>query len=147
MASAEYKRLKTRVETVKRHWKSVRVAEGMLILLSLSFGYLCLSLALDNVFHFVTPVRVFLLALFSILMGGIVVRSGYRPFMSILLMGGRPGAHTGFVASFVGVNLTLNALLIPWLGAYGAGIATAMTCIYQAVFVRIASQRVFGVRL
>jgi O-antigen/teichoic acid export membrane protein len=78
---------------------------------------------------------------FAIIMLGVVVGSGYRPFSGILLQGGRPGVYTIFILSLVLGDALLNLLFIPWLGIYGAATVTALTytleAIYLIVFVRI----------
>lgn len=69
------------------------------------------------------PVLIWLLAketavrqswgVFTILVAGIVISSGYRPFIGLLLQGGRPGLFTLFMAGSVIVNFLLNLVLIP----------------------------------
>ena len=84
---------------------------------------------------------------FSILLVGIVLNSGYRPFLGVLLQGGRPGAHTWLILVTVGVNVGLNAALIPVLGFLGAAIATSVVYVCEAVGLFILACRLLGVRL
>lgn len=84
---------------------------------------------------------------FAILMGGILLNSGYRPFLGILLQGGRPGMYTILIAVAVGSNIVLNAALIPLLGLSGAATATAAAYVLEAVLLVRLTQRCFGLRL
>lgn len=62
---------------------------------------------------------------FAILMLGMIVASTWYPFALALNQWGRPGWFVRFLATLFLVNVVLNALLIPWLGATGAAIASA----------------------
>jgi len=84
---------------------------------------------------------------FAILMAGIAVNSGYRPFLGIMLQGGRPGAHTFFVSAIVLSNAILNILLIPLLGVYGSAVATATAYGLEAVLIVVCAKKLFGVTL
>jgi O-antigen/teichoic acid export membrane protein len=84
---------------------------------------------------------------FAILMVGIWVNAGYRPFLGILLQGGRPGTHTILIVILVGSNAVLNAALIPLLEAYGAAIATGLVYALEAVLIAGFARRVFNIRL
>lgn len=86
-------------------------------------------------------------ALFAILMGGIFLNSGYRPFNGIFLLGGRPGIHTLFVGAAVVGNIALNALMIPRFGTYGAAGTTALVIVLQALLIILLARKVFGVKL
>jgi O-antigen/teichoic acid export membrane protein len=84
---------------------------------------------------------------FAILMIGIALSAGYRPFFGLLLQGGRPGAHTFCTALVVGLNVVLNAALIPFLGVHGAAVATMIVWVLEAVLVACCGRALFGVRL
>ena len=84
---------------------------------------------------------------FVILMVGIWLNAGYRPFLGILLQGGRPGTHTTLIAILVSVNALLNAALIPLLEMYGAAIATGLVYVLEAVLIAVFARRAFGIRL
>lgn len=84
---------------------------------------------------------------FAILMVGVFVNAGYRPFLGILLQGGRPGTHTVLITILVTGNAVLNAVLIPWLQIYGAAIATGLVYVLEAVLIVVFAWRVFGIRL
>ena len=84
---------------------------------------------------------------FAILVTGIVLASGYRPFIGILLQGGKPGAFTILIACTVLVNVILNSYLIPLLGVYGAAVATAAVYILEAFTIIILAKKLFDIRL
>ena len=84
---------------------------------------------------------------FAILVTGIALASGYRPFIAILLQGGRPGTFTILIACTVFVNVILNGCLIPLMGLYGAAVATALVCILEACSIMILARKLFGIRL
>ncbi|MBN2303328.1 MAG: oligosaccharide flippase family protein [Anaerolineae bacterium] len=86
-------------------------------------------------------------AIFSIIMIGVIVNAGYRPFLGILMQGGRPGAHTVFITSLVLGDALLNLIFIPLLGIYGAAIVTMITYTGEAVGLMLFSRRLFQIRL
>jgi len=85
--------------------------------------------------------------IFAILMLGITLNSGYRPFLGIMLQGGKPGTHTFFITAVVGSNVILNAILIPLLGMYGAASATAIVYLFEAVLIVLFANKLFKVNL
>ncbi len=86
-------------------------------------------------------------AVFSIIMLGVVINAGYRPFTGILLQGGRPGTHTLFITGLVVTDALLNLLFIPLLGIYGAAIVTAFTYVFEAAGIIMYARKLFDVRL
>jgi len=84
---------------------------------------------------------------FAILVSGIVLASGYRPFIGMLMQGGRPGTYTILIAGSVIGNVILNACLIPALGIYGAATATACIYVLQVVALVILVRKLFGIHL
>ena len=84
---------------------------------------------------------------FAILVAGIVLACGYRPFLSVLLQGGRPGTFTILIACTLLVNVVLNCCLIPLIGLYGAASATASVYLMEALAIVILARRFFGIRL
>jgi O-antigen/teichoic acid export membrane protein len=70
---------------------------------------------------------------FGILITGYVLTSGYTPFNGLLLIGNLPGWQTGLMLLTTITSISLNALLIPLLGLYGAALATAMTFIVSTI--------------
>lgn len=86
-------------------------------------------------------------AVFAILLAGIVVNSGYRPFLGILLQGHRPGMNTLLVAAVVGGNAVMNAALIPVLGMNGAALATALAFVLEAFLLVVLARKLLNVAL
>ena len=84
---------------------------------------------------------------FAILMGGLILCSGYLPFNMILVQAGYPGTHTVLMSAVVLTNIVLNALLIPWLGISGAALATAVSFVLSAVYLKGLVRRKIGVRI
>ncbi len=84
---------------------------------------------------------------FAILVLGVVLSAGYRPFLGILLQGGEPGRYTQLTTLVVAGNLAGNLLLIPVFGMRGAAAATAAMLVAEALLVVLYARRLFGVRL
>lgn len=84
---------------------------------------------------------------FAILVSGIVLASGYRPFIGMLMQGGRPGTYTMLIAGSAIGNVILNASLIPVLGIYGAAVATACVYVLEAVALIVVVRKYFGIKL
>ncbi len=85
--------------------------------------------------------------IFVILVCGIVLASSYRPFVGMLIQGGRPGTFTLLVMGSVVGNALLNVLLIPLLGMYGAAIATATIYVLEVLALIALVRTLFGVKL
>jgi O-antigen/teichoic acid export membrane protein len=85
--------------------------------------------------------------IFAILVFGIVLSSGYMPFITLTLQGGRPGSFTIMIAITVLGNMLLNYYFIPILGVYGAAVATAFIYIFDAGLIVFFSWKLFGIRL
>jgi O-antigen/teichoic acid export membrane protein len=86
-------------------------------------------------------------SVFSLIMIGVVISSGYRPLGGVLLQGGRPGAHTLFMTQLVLVTTVMNLLLIPFFGVLGAAIAMMLSQVLIAVLLIVHAQKQFGIRL
>lgn len=84
---------------------------------------------------------------FAILLCGTVMASGYRPFLSILLQGGRPGAFTLLMTCSVLANAILCFCLVPVLRLYGASLATATVYVLEAAAIVVLAKRLFGIQL
>jgi O-antigen/teichoic acid export membrane protein len=85
--------------------------------------------------------------IFGILMIGVTLNSFYRPFLGILLQGDRPGYHTLMVGILVVFNFIGNIILIPFLGIYGAAIATACVYSFEGLLIKYYSKRLLGIHL
>lgn len=84
---------------------------------------------------------------FSIILLGVVINAGYRPFMGLLLQGGRPGAYTLFIGGLVLWDALMNLVFIPLGGVVGAAVVTALTYIVQMIALIWLARRLFDVRL
>ena len=84
---------------------------------------------------------------FAIIMSGIIINAGYRPFVGILLQGGLPGSFTLMILALLVSNIVLNVSLIPILGLYGAALATALVYILEAVLLVVSVRKLFRIRL
>ena len=84
---------------------------------------------------------------FAILVGGIAAAAGYLPFGQMLLMGGRPAAHTALIGSTVLTNVIGNAILIPRYGLAGAAAATAVSMVVSIVLLRVLVRARLGLRI
>jgi O-antigen/teichoic acid export membrane protein len=82
---------------------------------------------------------------FAILVGGIILSSGYIPFSNILMLGGYPGSHTVMITLLVLFNILGNILLVPLLGGMGAAIATALSYVFLIPLVKLFANRILGV--
>jgi O-antigen/teichoic acid export membrane protein len=84
---------------------------------------------------------------FSVLALGITAAAAYLPFSTILLVGGQPVAHGLLYLSIIVANALGNLALVPFLGAIGAAIATAIAYSIYAAATFALARRYFGVRL
>lgn len=84
---------------------------------------------------------------FGILALGIVSAAGYLPLNMILAQAGYPGFYTMFKGMTVLTNISLNAVLIPVYGLYGAAAATALTYFAAMWYLKLFVKRVIGVRI
>jgi len=84
---------------------------------------------------------------FALLMMGLLASAGFLPFQNILVMGGRPGWHTAYIAHLVLLNIVLNSLLIPRFGLPGAALATAIALAASNLTLIYLTRRCLAVRL
>ena len=73
--------------------------------------------------------------IFVILLGGIVVNAGFRPFQGAFLLMGRPGLHSVVFLIIVVSNSVLNVLFIQRMGITGAAMATSLAYIIESVLI------------
>lgn len=81
-----------------------------------------------------------------ILLIGMTVYAFFVPFDQLLLQSGLPGRQSVMMASYVGINVILNILLIPQYGLAGAAAATAMALVAAALLLLAASWMWLGYR-
>ena len=86
-------------------------------------------------------------AVFSILVAGIVLCSGFAPMAGALIQGGRPGSHTLLMGTTVAANVLLNAALIPAFHIYGAAAATAAANLFKVLFFVFLAKRLLDIKL
>ena len=82
-----------------------------------------------------------------VMLTGLVAGAGYRPFEMILTQGGFPGWQTIIRILVVTTHITLSLILIPVIGATGAAIATAITFISSAIYLRLAARYTLNIRM
>lgn len=85
--------------------------------------------------------------IYAIMVGGVVLTSGYIPFQMVFNQIGLPFQQTLFyVFSFVS-NVILNIILIPLLGVYGAAIATSLVMLLQVLYQKKLIRTNYKIRL
>ncbi|MEO1747635.1 MAG: polysaccharide biosynthesis C-terminal domain-containing protein, partial [Pseudomonadota bacterium] len=81
--------------------------------------------------------------LLFVLVAGVIMRAAIGPAESLLNMTGHQNACAAVFGTVLIVNVGLNAVLIPWIGLYGAAAATFLAtllevfALYQLVYRRI----------
>lgn len=75
--------------------------------------------------------------IFTILMAGIILSSGYLPFNMLPTQIGYPGLYTVMITLTIMSNIILNWLLIPSFNMYGAAVATGFSFAMSVVFLKI----------
>ena len=126
------------------------ISKGKRLTYRLITGIGCLAIAL---YYWVIPVVTTdpKLAeswiLFALLVGGIMLSSGYQPFSQILIQAGRPGSHTLLMAGAVTFNLLANLFLIQSWGAQGAAMATGMAFVFSVILLRQFVVKLVGIRI
>jgi O-antigen/teichoic acid export membrane protein len=84
--------------------------------------------------------------IFVILIAGIVVNAGFRPFQGVFLLMGRPGLHSIFFLTLVLSNVVLNALFIQRLGITGAAMATSLALFIESFLIFCGIRKVMMTR-
>ena len=83
--------------------------------------------------------------LLFLLVIGVVARAAVGPAESVLTMSGNHNICAAVYALTLAVNITLSVLLIPWLGLWGAAIATAVSMIFEATALSFTVWRKLGI--
>jgi O-antigen/teichoic acid export membrane protein len=83
----------------------------------------------------------------ALLVAGLVLASTYLPFGMAFSQAGRPFLQTLFSAAVLGVNVTLNAVLIPLAGINGAALGTGLSYVAAALLLLLIMRRVFQIRI
>lgn len=76
------------------------------------------------------------MGVFSILLTGVLISSGYIPFQMVFNQIGKPKVQTQFLVYMFLINLVLNFAFIPFAGIYGAAAAIFVSFVYQIHFIR-----------
>lgn len=84
---------------------------------------------------------------FTILMLGLFLASGYIPFSNILLQAGFPGRHAMLISLLVLINFLGNCALIPNFGLNGAAFATAFSFALLPVLLKIGTMRFLRIKI
>jgi len=82
-----------------------------------------------------------------ILLGGIVMASGYIPFMFLLLLANKPAKNTIVFLCALIPNIIFNLLLIPIWGIYGAAVATTLAVLTLIVALKFFAKKELDVIL
>jgi len=73
--------------------------------------------------------------IFTILLAGVVINAGFRPFQGVFLLTGRPGLHSLFFLIIVFSNAILNILFIQRMGTIGAAVATSLAYVIESLLI------------
>jgi O-antigen/teichoic acid export membrane protein len=87
------------------------------------------------------------IGVFAILMGGIILSSGYQPFQMLLAQAGYPKYYTLLVAIVFVANVVLNVMLIPVWGIYGSAAATGVSFVISAGVLRFLTKKTLKVTI
>jgi len=84
--------------------------------------------------------------IFAILLVGVVINAGFRPFQGVFLLTGHPGLHSLFFLAVVLSNAILNVLLIPRIGLAGAAVATSLAYVVESLLILYGIRRILNVK-
>jgi O-antigen/teichoic acid export membrane protein len=102
-------------------------------------GLIFISILCFPIFLYVSGIRDsfwVMSILYTTLCVGLIVASGYLPFQMIFNQVGMPGVQTRFIFYIFMCNFLLNLIFIPFIGIYGAALATGATFVAQVVIQR-----------
>jgi len=85
--------------------------------------------------------------IFSLIVIGIVIDSGYGAMRGLIMQGNRPGLYTFYILALVVGDALLNLVMIPLMGIIGAGLVTMLTYILGMVYLIRISKRQFAINL
>lgn len=84
---------------------------------------------------------------FGILVSGVALASGYLPLKMIFNQVGMVNKQTHLFLWHFGINVVLNAIMIPILGIYGAAIATSLSMVAQVVVLKWMMRKHLSIRV
>jgi O-antigen/teichoic acid export membrane protein len=86
--------------------------------------------------------------LYFLLIGsGVALTAALIPYSTILMLGGRPGAHSLLFLGTVLFNFVGNIVLVPVIGPIGAAVSTGSSFVFSAVATLYLSKALLGVNL
>lgn len=84
--------------------------------------------------------------IFAILLLGIVINAGFRPFQGVFLLTGHPGLHSLFFLAVVLSNAILNVVFIQRFGVIGAAVATSLAYVVESLLILYGIHRILRVK-
>jgi len=84
--------------------------------------------------------------IFAILLVGVAINAGFRPFQGVFLLTGHPGLHSLFFLAVVLSNAILNVLFIPRIGLAGAAVATSLAYVVESLLILYGIRRILSVK-
>ena len=81
-----------------------------------------------------------------ILLVGIVINAGFRPFQGVFLLTGRPGLHSLFFSTVVLSNVILNVIFIERMGTVGAAVATSLAYVVESLLILYGIRKILVVK-
>jgi len=84
---------------------------------------------------------------FSVILIGILIDSGYGAMRGVIMQGNRPGLYTFYILALVIGDALLNLIAVPAMGIIGAGLVTMTTYILGMVYLVVISRKVFAINL
>ncbi len=85
--------------------------------------------------------------IFSVIVIGVVINSGYGAMQGLIMQGNRPGLYTFFILALVVGDALMNLIAIPTMGIIGAGLVTMVTYILSMVYLIRISKKEFAINL
>jgi O-antigen/teichoic acid export membrane protein len=82
----------------------------------------------------------------AILLAGVVINAGFRPFQGVFLFTGRPGCHSLFFLIVVLANALLNVFFIERMGIMGAAVATSLAFIIESLLILYGIRKILVIK-
>ena len=136
---------------IGRFTAAKRLDELRALMRKVVLAFVPCMLAVSMVSAILFPMMVWLFAddrfleswpIFIILLAGIVINAGFRPFQGVFLLTGRPGVHTLFFSTVVLSNVILNVLFIQRMGTMGAAVATSLVYLVESLLILYGIRRI-----
>src|SRR5207247_11421626 len=84
--------------------------------------------------------------IFTVLLAGIVIIAGFRPFQGVFLLTGRRGLHSLFFLIVVLSTAILNVLFIQRMGIMGAAVATSLAYVIESLLILYGIRKILVVQ-